>query len=124
MRLPIQCALAYPERMPVPPAPPLDLAATGALHFGKPDIERFPCLGLAMESGRRGGTYPAAMAAADEVAVGRFLAGEIGFLDIPRVIETVLSHHDSVDDPDLDTVLAADAAARRDAGSVRVEARR
>ena len=112
MRLPIQCALAYPERMPTPPAPALDLASIGALHFGKPDIERFPCLSLAMEAGRRGGTYPAAMAAADEIAVQRFLDHTIGFLDIPSVIEAVLEKHDSIADPDLETVLAADAAAR------------
>jgi 1-deoxy-D-xylulose-5-phosphate reductoisomerase len=113
MRLPIQCALAYPERMPTPPAPTLDLGAIGTLHFGRPDLDRFPALALAMEAGRRGGTFPAAMAAADEVAVERFLAHEIGFLDIPRVIEQVLERHDSVDDPDLETVLAADASARQ-----------
>ena len=120
MRLPIQCALAYPERMPTPPSPALDLAAIGTLHFGAPDLARFPCLGLAMEAGRRGGTYPAAMAAADEVAVGRFLEGKIGFLDIPAIIETVLEKHDSVADPDLDAVLAADASARVQAHSVTV----
>lgn len=112
MRLPIQCALAYPERMPMPPAPPLDLAAVGTLHFGKPDIARFPCLALAMDAGRRGGTYPAAMAAADEVAVGQFLEGRIGFLDIPAVIESVLEKHVSTTDPDLEAVLSADAEAR------------
>jgi 1-deoxy-D-xylulose-5-phosphate reductoisomerase len=112
MRLPIQCALAYPDRMPVPPAPPLDLAAVGALHFGSPDVGRFPCLGLAMEAGRRGGTFPAVMAAADEVAVERFLGREAGFLDIPRIIESVLEKHASTADPDLEAVLAADAWAR------------
>lgn len=112
MRLPIQCALAYPERMPVPPAPTLDLAKVGTLNFGEPDLTRFPCLGLAMESGRRGGTYPAAMAAADEVAVERFMAGEVGFLDIPVIIEQVLEKHVSVAGPDLESVLAADAWAR------------
>jgi 1-deoxy-D-xylulose-5-phosphate reductoisomerase len=112
MRLPIQCALAYPERMPVPPAPPLDLAAIGKLHFGRPDLGRFPCLQLAMESGRRGGTYPAVMAAADEVAVARFLERQIGFLDIPAVIEATLEQHEGVADPDLETVVAADAWAR------------
>jgi 1-deoxy-D-xylulose-5-phosphate reductoisomerase len=112
MRLPIQCALAYPERMPTPPSAALDLAAIGTLHFGKPDLDRFPCLRLAMAAGRRGGTYPAAMAAADEVAVGRFLEGRIGFLDIPSVIESVLEKHVSVADPDLEAVLAADAEAR------------
>jgi len=113
MRLPIQCALAYPERMPVPPAPPLDLAAVGTLHFGSPDMDRFPCLRLAIESGRRGGTYPAVMAAADEVAVARFLRGEAGFLDIPAIIEATLEKHESTADPDLETVLAADVWARR-----------
>lgn len=118
MRLPIQLALAYPERMPVPPMPALDLAKAGTLHFGTPDVGRFPCLQLAMEAGRRGGTFPAVMAAADEVAVERFLAGEAGFLDIPRIIEAVLEEHDGVADPDLDTVLAVDAAARRTARSI------
>ena len=118
MRLPIQCALAYPERMPAPPMPTLDLAAIGTLNFGRPDVGRFPCLRLAMESGRRGGTYPAAMAAADEVAVGRFLAHEIGFLDIPTIVEAVLEQHASVDDPDLEQVLGADAWARTAARAV------
>ena len=112
MRLPIQCALSYPDRMPTPPAPQLNLAEYGSLTFGTPDYSRFPCLSLAMESGRRGGTYPAAMAAADEIAVERFLAREIGFLDIPAVIESVLEKHTSTTDPDIETVLAADAWAR------------
>lgn len=112
MRLPIQLALSYPERMPTPPMPRLNLAEIGSLHFGKPDIDRFPCLKLAMESGRRGGTYPAAMAAADEIAVERFMRHEIGFLDIPRIIESVLEKHDNTADPDLETILEADRAAR------------
>ncbi len=112
MRLPIQCALAYPERMPVPPVAPLDLTRIGTLHFGEPDVLRFPCLQLAMECGRRGGTYPAVMAAADEVAVARFLARDAGFLDIPAIIEGVLEKHASMADPDLEAVMAADAWAR------------
>ena len=123
MRLPIQLALGYPERMPVPPAPLLDLAAAGSLNFGTPDMDRFPCLRLAMEAGRRGGTYPAVMAAADEVAVARFLDGEIGFLDIPAVIEEVMAKHDSVADPDLEAVLAADAWARDTAQTAKAGAR-
>ena len=115
MRLPIQLALAYPDRMPTPPAPALDLAAIGSLNFGRPDMDRFPCLRLAMEAGRRGGTYPAVMAAADEIAVERFLGGEISFLDIPGVIESALERHDSTSDPDLEIVLAADAEGRRHA---------
>jgi 1-deoxy-D-xylulose-5-phosphate reductoisomerase len=118
MRLPIQLALSYPDRMPQPPMERLDLAAVGSLHFGKPDVERFPCLQLAMEAGRLGGTYPAAMAAADEVAVERFLGGEIGFLEIARVIELVLEKHNNSADPDLGRVLAADAEARRQARTI------
>lgn len=123
MRLPIQCALAYPERMPTPPSAQLDLAALGSLTFGKPDVERFPCLQLAMEAGRRGGTYPAAMAAADEVAVERFLNSDVGFLDIAGIIERVLEKHEPVADPDLEAVLAADAAAREAARAVTVGVR-
>ena len=119
MRLPIQCALAYPGRMPNPPAPALNLGAIGTLNFGVPDMARFPCLRLAMDAGREGGTYPAAMAAADEVAVERFLGGEAGFLDIPAIIESVLERHQSVADPDLEAVLAADAEARIAARAVR-----
>ncbi len=122
MRLPIQCALAYPDRMPEPPAPALDLAAAGQLNFGTPDVDRFPCLGLAMESGRRGGTYPAVMAAADEVAVGRFMAREVGFLEIPAIVETVMAKHDSTVDPDLEAVLAADGWARAQAEAVPAKA--
>jgi len=118
MRLPIQLALAYPERMPVPPMPALDLAAIGALNFGRPDVARFPCLRLAMEAGRRGGTYPAVMAAADEVAVERFIAGEIGFPAIPAVIESVMEEHRPVADPDLEAILEADARARAQARAV------
>ena len=118
MRLPIQLALAYPERMPVPPMPALDLAAIGALNFGRPDVAGFPCLRLAMEAGRRGGTYPAVMAAADEVAVERFIAGEIGFPAIPAVIESVMEEHRPVADPDLEAILEADARARAQARAV------
>jgi 1-deoxy-D-xylulose-5-phosphate reductoisomerase len=115
MRLPIQCALSYPERLPCPAVPRLDLAAVGALRFGAPDFGRYPCLALAMEAGRRGGTYPAVLAAADEVAVEQFLAGRIAFTDISHVIEGTLAAHVSDTDPDLDQILAADAWAREHA---------
>jgi|FLYL01.1.fsa_nt_gi 1-deoxy-D-xylulose-5-phosphate reductoisomerase len=112
MRLPIQCALTYPERLPGAGVPRLDLRRTGALTFGVPDPRQFPCLALAVEAGRRGGTYPAVLAAADEVAVQHFLAGHIGFLDIPAAIEDALAAHRSSANPDLDKVLQADAWAR------------
>ena len=113
MRLPIQCALTYPQRWPAARVKRLDLARLGTLAFCEPEPRRFPCLGLALEAGRRGGTFPTAMAAADEVAVEHFLAGRIGFMDIPRVIETTLTAHDGTVEPSLDDVLAADAWARR-----------
>jgi 1-deoxy-D-xylulose-5-phosphate reductoisomerase len=113
MRLPIQCALTYPQRLPAAQAKRLDLARLGTLTFCQPESRRFPCLGLALEAGRRGGTFPAAMAAADEVAVEHFLAGRIGFMDIPRVIEATLTTHQGTAEPSLDDVLAADAWARR-----------
>ena len=118
MRLPIQCAITYPDRADVAPIPPLNLARIGSLQFGEIDHARFPCLRLAMEAGRRGGTHPAVLAAADEIAVEQFLAGRCGFLDIPRAIEDVLAAHDPVDDPTLDQVLAADAWARDHASRV------
>lgn len=112
MKLPIQCALAYPERMPTPPGPTLELGKIGTLNFGVPDTSRFPCLRLAIEAGTVGGTMPAVMAAADEVAVERFVAREIGFLDIPAVIEAVMDKHTSIPNPSLDAVLDADNWAR------------
>lgn len=118
MRLPIQCALTYPERLPCPSVPRLNLAALGELRFAAPDFDRYPCLILAMEAGRRGGTLPAVLAAADEVAVEQFLAGHIGYTDIPAVIETTLAAHDSMAEPDLDAILAADEWARARAQSL------
>jgi 1-deoxy-D-xylulose-5-phosphate reductoisomerase len=113
MRVPIQCALTYPQRLPATRTQRLDLARLGTLAFCQPEPRRFPCLGLALEAGRRGGTFPTAMAAADEVAVENFLAGRIGFMDIPRVIEAALTAHQGTVEPSLDEVLAADAWARR-----------
>ncbi|MDP2949973.1 MAG: 1-deoxy-D-xylulose-5-phosphate reductoisomerase [Chloroflexota bacterium] len=113
MRLPIQCALTYPQRLPMAAGKRLDLARVRSLGFSQPDLKRFPCLALALEAGRRGGTFPAVMAAADEVAVEHFLGGHIGFLDIAKVIEASLSAHQGSSQPDLDEVLAADAWARQ-----------
>jgi 1-deoxy-D-xylulose-5-phosphate reductoisomerase len=112
MRLPIQYALSYPERLPLPSLPRLDLKQIGELHFEKVDLKRFPCLALALEAGQRGGTYPAVLTAADEVAVEHFLAGRIGFMDIAPVIEQALAEHEPVADPDLEETLSADAWAR------------
>jgi 1-deoxy-D-xylulose-5-phosphate reductoisomerase len=113
MRLPIQCALGYPDRLPRRALAPLDLAAVGTLNFGTPDMERFPCLRLCMEAGRLGRTYPAVLAAADEVAVELFLDRRIGFLDLPRVVEDALGAHSPATDINLGDILEADAWARR-----------
>ncbi|MDP9238186.1 MAG: 1-deoxy-D-xylulose-5-phosphate reductoisomerase [Chloroflexota bacterium] len=112
MRLPIQCALSYPERMACDAVPRLNLARTRSLSFEAPDYGRHPCLRLALETGAKGGTWPAVLAAADEVAVERFVGGEIGFTEIARLVDATLSAHDGVADPDLDRVLGADAWAR------------
>ncbi|HLB29373.1 MAG TPA: 1-deoxy-D-xylulose-5-phosphate reductoisomerase, partial [Dehalococcoidia bacterium] len=111
MRLPIQLALTYPERLSAS-APRLELGSVGALHFEAVDRQRFPCLELALEAGRRGGTYPAVLAAADEVAVGLFLTGSIGFLDIPRLLADSLEAHQPIANPSLEEILAADTWAR------------
>ena len=112
MRLPIQCALTYPERVPSTAVPHLDLRHIGALSFGTPDMQRYPCLSLALEAGRRAGTFPAVLCAADEVAIQHFLAGHLRFTDIARVIEDALAAHPGTANPTLDDILAADASAR------------
>jgi 1-deoxy-D-xylulose-5-phosphate reductoisomerase len=112
MRLPIRIALCYPHRVPSETRSPFDLARIGELHFAPPDFRRFPALALALKAGRQGGTYPAALAAADEVAVAHFLDGHLPFIDIPNLLEDALSAHEGGADTELEGVLAADAWAR------------
>jgi len=114
MRLPIQYALGFPERVPTRWGP-LEITEVGELTFGSVDLARYPCLRLAYEAARRGGTAPAAMNAANEVAVSAFLGGEIGFTDIPRIIEAVLDSHRPAPVESLAVVAAADAEARQTA---------
>jgi len=109
MRLPIQYALTYPERLANPELPKVDWNKLSSLHFEPPDLTLFPCLRLAVEVGERGGTYPAVLCAADEVAVGLFLTHRIGFLDIARLVEDTLEQHQGIGNPSLDEILAADA---------------
>jgi 1-deoxy-D-xylulose-5-phosphate reductoisomerase len=111
MRTPIAYALAYPERIEAGVAP-LDLFAIAKLDFAAPDFTRFPCLGLAYQALRAGGTVPALLNAANEVAVAAFLDRKIAFLDIPRLIEAVLGKVGRVVVQELQDVLDADAAAR------------
>ena len=113
MRLPIQCALTYPERLPARHAPTLDLARTGRLHFEAVDHDRFPALGLALEAGRRADGSAAALAGADESAVSHFLAGRLGFTEIARLLRSALEAHEPVDEDDLDALLGAETWGRR-----------
>ncbi len=119
MRLPIQYALTYPERRAARfPAAALELAAIGRLEFARPDPAQFPCFGLALAAGRAGGLKPAVMNAADEVAVEKFLAGEIPFGALPEVIETTLADAPDGDAAGYDDVARADRWARRRAEEV------
>jgi 1-deoxy-D-xylulose-5-phosphate reductoisomerase len=111
MRLPIQYALTYPTRLPCP-GPRLDLTRPSALHFELPDRETFPCLDLGFEVMARGGTAGAALNAANEAAVTRFLGGEIGFTDIPRACRAALDSHAFDPRPSLDQLWKVDARAR------------
>lgn len=112
MRVPIQYALTYPDRMPSP-AKPLSLAQVGKLHFSEMDYERYPALRLAFECGKAGGTAATAFNAANEVAVARFLKGEIPFLRIEEIIERIVSQHQPVSQPDLEAIEWADQEARK-----------
>ncbi len=111
MRGPIAYALAYPERVESG-APTLDLTRA-SLEFFEPDTVKFPCLALSYDALKEGGTMPAVLNAADEVAVDAFLGGRIPFTGIPALIEGVMDAHDNHRQPSLEDVLAADAWARR-----------
>jgi len=111
MRTPIAYALGYPERIAAG-VEFLDLARIGSLRFERPDERRFPCLGLSYAALRAGGRAPAMLNAANEVAVERFLAGELGFLRIPALIEAVLDGLENAPVTSIDDVLDADRAAR------------
>ncbi len=115
MRLPIQYALSYPQRLQNPQLPRLDIAKVQSLNFEQIDYSRFPCLQLALEAGKSGGTYPAVLCAADEVAVNLFLNRAIGFLQISEIIEKTLSLHQSTATPTLEDILAVDEWARETA---------
>ena len=113
MRTPIQYALTYPDRLPCPSAA-LDLAALRRLHFFPPDVEKFPALRLGHETARRGGTAGAVLNAANESAVELFRAGEIRFPEIVELTEQALRRHESIDNPSLEELLAADRWARNE----------
>lgn len=111
MRLPIQLALTYPERCRTP-WPRLNLWQTEKLSFSAPRFTDFPCLRLAREAGQAGRSYPVVLNAANEVAVQAFMAGELSFLDIPRLVARALEQHIATDVSDMQAVLTVDNEAR------------
>jgi 1-deoxy-D-xylulose-5-phosphate reductoisomerase len=111
MRTPIAYALTYPERIKND-LPLLDLVKTKSLEFHKPDMKKFPCMHLAYEAGICGGTMPAVLNAANEIAVGAFLREIIKFVDLPGIIDKVLNKHKTVKKPLLEDILHADEWAR------------
>ena len=111
MRVPIQYALTWPNRVPGP-ATPLDIWNCGPLTFGKPDPDTFRCLALALKAAKRGGTAGAILNGANEAAVALFLEDKIGFLEIADRVEKAMASVPVVDDPTLEDILAADKAAR------------
>lgn len=114
MRIPIQFALSYPDRLDNP-SPPYDPAAGGSLTFEKPDPSRYPALGLGFRAAEVGGTLPAVLNAADEVAVESFLRHEIPYLGIVETLERVMDAHRTKSDPSLEDIFEADRWAREEA---------
>ena len=119
MTIPIAYALAYPDRLPLPHLRTLDLPTAGTLTFVAPDHDRFPCLDLAYRALRAGGTMPAVLNAANEVAVERFLAADIAYAEIPALVRSVMDAHESVPAASLAVLLAADRRAREAARATR-----
>ncbi len=112
MSIPIGYAIAYPDLLDLGHLPRLDFASLGSVSFFRPDMEKFPCLRLAYDALQAGGTMPAVANAANEIAVGRFLASEIGFTDIPRLVEAAMNAHETAAYETVAELLAADSWAR------------
>lgn len=113
MRMPIQYALFYPQRVKNDALPRFNPVETGALTFEALNTIKYPCFQLALEAGRKGMTYPAVLAAADEVAVELFLYSAIGFTAIPNLVEWVLSKHQPISSPNMENILEIDDWARK-----------
>ena len=111
MRIPIQYALTWPSRLESP-ARSLDFTSLARIHFDQVDKSRFPCLMLAFEAGRAGGTMPTVLNAANEIAVSNFLNGKIKFMDIPALVEKTMSKHSLIANPNLEIIFEADNWAR------------
>lgn len=113
MRVPIQYALTYPDRLPLSTANRLNLAQIGKLHFQEMDLERFRCLHFAYMAGKKGGTMPTVLNAANEAAVAAFLDGKIRFLQIEELIEKALSTHQTIEHPSLAVIQEVDKETRQ-----------
>jgi 1-deoxy-D-xylulose-5-phosphate reductoisomerase len=118
MRFPIQYALSYPERLANPRLPHIDLARLNSLTFEPINYSTFPCLQLALDAGKKGGTYPSVLCAADEIAVELFLKQHINFPSIAEIIASTISLHRGIASPTLDEILAADDWARNTASNL------
>jgi 1-deoxy-D-xylulose-5-phosphate reductoisomerase len=126
MRLPIQYALSYPDRLEregTALAQPLRWNQVARLDFAEADLERFPCLRLAYEAGRAGGSAPAALVGADETAVDLFMRGAIRFTEIATVVERTLARHNIIANPDVEAVQAVSVWAQAEAALVAEELR-
>lgn len=111
MKVPIQYAISYPDRLNLN-IDALDLTQIGALHFFKPDLERFPSLKMAYQTGKEGGTMPTVLNAANEVVVGAFLQGKVPFMEIESIIDAILGQHQKVKHPSIEEIMEADRWAR------------
>ena len=112
MKIPIQYALSYPRHFPQA-WEQLDLAEIGSLTFEKPDFEKFSCLRLAYDALEKGGSMPVILNVANEVAVHRFLDGEIPFTAIPELIEDAMNSHEFIEHPDLNDILGLEKWAKQ-----------
>jgi len=115
MRLPIQFALSYPQRLANPALPRLDWSQLSSLQFAQPNYDDYPCLKLALEAGRQGGTLPAVLCGADEVAVELFLKNKLSFGGIARLVAKVMEKHTPTSSASLEDIMTADEWAREQA---------
>jgi 1-deoxy-D-xylulose-5-phosphate reductoisomerase len=113
MRVPIQYAMTYPDRIPMQNAKPLRLEEIGTLHFEKMNLERFKALALAYEAGKEGGTMPTVMNAANEIAVQLFMKGMIPFIQIEEIVERMMDNHQTISAPNLEAILETDSITRK-----------
>ncbi|MFJ7747079.1 1-deoxy-D-xylulose-5-phosphate reductoisomerase [Peribacillus sp. NPDC097295] len=113
MRVPIQYALTYPDRLPLVGRKRLNLAEAGKLHFSEMDFTRYPCLQFAYKAGKMGGTMTTVLNAANEAAVAAFLSGKVSFLEIENLIERALNKHSVIANPDLETIQEVDTMTRK-----------